>query len=159
MDDAEAFLLLQKKLDEETSYMLLEPGERNTEVAGILKRIQDVMAQENRTIRVVEVNGELVGYIELVGGNVHRNRHTAYIVVGIRSNNRGMGLGTQLFTKGEAWARCHGIHRLELTVMVHNHAAIALYKKMGFHIEGTKRHSLKVDGQYVDEYYMAKLLD
>ena len=31
-------------------------------------------------------------------------------------------------------------------------------KKMGFEIEGTKRDSLRVDGVYVDEYYMAKLL-
>jgi Acetyltransferases, including N-acetylases of ribosomal proteins len=46
--------------------------------------------------------------------------------------------------------------RLELTVMVHNERAIALYKKMGFEIEGTKKRSMRIDGQYVDEYYMAK---
>ena len=42
--------------------------------------------------------------------------------------------------------------------MVHNERAIRLYKKMGFEIEGTKKHSLFVNGQYVDEYYMAKIL-
>jgi RimJ/RimL family protein N-acetyltransferase len=40
--------------------------------------------------------------------------------------------------------------------MVHNERAIALYKKMGFEIEGTKKRSMRIDGQYVDEYYMAK---
>ena len=30
---------------------------------------------------------------------------------------------------------------------------------MGFVIEGTKRDSLLVDGSYVDEYYMAKLIN
>jgi RimJ/RimL family protein N-acetyltransferase len=29
---------------------------------------------------------------------------------------------------------------------------------MGFEIEGTKRDSLIVDGEYVDELYMAKIL-
>lgn len=43
--------------------------------------------------------------------------------------------------------------------MSHNKAGVALYKKQGFEIEGTKRHSLLVNGQFVDEYYMAKLLD
>lgn len=43
--------------------------------------------------------------------------------------------------------------------MTHNLAGIALYKKMGFEIEGRKRHSLRVNGAYVDEYYMSKLLD
>jgi hypothetical protein len=30
---------------------------------------------------------------------------------------------------------------------------------MGFEIEGVKRRSLKVKGAYVNEYYMAKILD
>jgi RimJ/RimL family protein N-acetyltransferase len=42
--------------------------------------------------------------------------------------------------------------------MVHNEAALALYKKMGFEIEGRKKHSLLINGTYVDEYCMAKLL-
>jgi len=42
--------------------------------------------------------------------------------------------------------------------MTHNKAGIALYKKRGFEIEGTKRHSMLVNSHYVDEYYMAKLL-
>jgi RimJ/RimL family protein N-acetyltransferase len=53
----------------------------------------------------------------------------------------------------------HSIHRLELTVMTHNEAGIALYRRPGFEIEGVKKQSLLMDGQYVDEYYMAKLLE
>ncbi|NMB90388.1 MAG: GNAT family N-acetyltransferase, partial [Chloroflexi bacterium] len=51
-----------------------------------------------------------------------------------------------------------GIHRLELTVMTHNQRALALYRKMGFEIEGTLRHNMRVDGVYVDEYSLAQLL-
>ena len=51
------------------------------------------------------------------------------------------------------------MHGLELTVMTHNTAGIALYKKQGFAIEGTKRHSLLINGQFIDEFYMSKLLD
>jgi RimJ/RimL family protein N-acetyltransferase len=42
--------------------------------------------------------------------------------------------------------------------MIHNEAAIALYKKIDFEIEGRKQHSLVINGSYVDEYCMAKLL-
>jgi len=45
-----------------------------------------------------------------------------------------------------------------LTVVTQNKAGLSLYKKMGFEIEGTKRDSLFIDGKYVDEYYMSKLL-
>jgi RimJ/RimL family protein N-acetyltransferase len=51
-----------------------------------------------------------------------------------------------------------GIQRLELTVRVDNAAAIHLYQRMGYEIEGTKRRSLLVDGEFVDELYMARLL-
>jgi RimJ/RimL family protein N-acetyltransferase len=59
----------------------------------------------------------------------------------------------------EDWARRVGLHRLELTVMPHNERAIALYQKRGFSIEGEISHSLYIDGEYVDEFLMAKIVD
>jgi RimJ/RimL family protein N-acetyltransferase len=58
----------------------------------------------------------------------------------------------------DTWAREQHVHRLELSVMVHNTRGVGLYKKMGFEVEGVKRDSLFVDGAYVDEYYMGKLI-
>jgi outer membrane protease len=43
--------------------------------------------------------------------------------------------------------------------MTHNEAGIALYRRRRFEIEGIKKHSLLVGSQYVDEYYMARLLE
>ena len=40
-----------------------------------------------------------------------------------------------------------------------NERALDLYKKMGFKIEGLKEKSMIVDGKYVDEYYMGKIID
>lgn len=42
--------------------------------------------------------------------------------------------------------------------MCHNEAALHLYEKNGFQREGIKKNSMVVNGQFVDEYYMAKLL-
>src|SRR5260221_13446934 len=53
----------------------------------------------------------------------------------------------------------HAIHHLELAVMTHNEAGIALYRRRGIEIEGIKKHYLHVGGRYVDEYYMARLLE
>jgi RimJ/RimL family protein N-acetyltransferase len=63
-----------------------------------------------------------------------------------------------LFQTCEDWARAQGLHRLELTVMTNNHLGIALYKKMGFQIEGTAPDALRVDGEYVALHYMSKLI-
>ena len=93
-----------------------------------------------------------------MGGNAKRNKHSVYLVIGILAQYRGLGIGTKLFEQLEKWAKEQNIHRLELTVVTRNEAGLRLYKKMGFEIEGTKRHSLYIDGKFVDEYYMSKLL-
>ena len=42
--------------------------------------------------------------------------------------------------------------------MYHNARACALYHACGFEVEGVKRNTMRVDGAYVDEYVMAKLI-
>lgn len=156
--DADAFLHLCLRLDAETTFMMLEPGERAQDLSAQRARIAAIVASDREQTWVAEHEGTLVGYLGVRGGAFRRNQHSASIVIGILQSSAGQGIGTQLFTTLEAWAQKRRLHRLELTVMVHNQRAIRLYQKMGFVIEGTKQHSLCVDGVYVDEYYMAKLL-
>jgi putative acetyltransferase len=47
--------------------------------------------------------------------------------------------------------------RIELRVYVDNAAAITLYEKFGFEVEGTHRRLAFRDGEYVDAYSMARL--
>jgi RimJ/RimL family protein N-acetyltransferase len=156
-DDSQNFLDLCHTLDRETQFMLFEPGERTTTVEEQRQRIRNLHA--GQLIWVAEEDGRLVGFLAAFGGNFRRNRHSAYIVIGILQAFTGRGLGKQLFMEIEKWARRQGIHRLELTVMAHNERGVRLYRKMGFEMEGIRKHSLKVNGEYVDEYAMAKLLD
>ncbi|MCD8510991.1 MAG: GNAT family N-acetyltransferase [Bacillus sp. (in: Bacteria)] len=157
--DAANFLAMNKQLDEETSFMLYEPGERKISLEQQQTMIERTIAQETSNIWVAETSdGMLAGFLALFGNNLLRNRHSAYIVIGILQDHQGQGLGKNLFQTMEEWARSKAIHRLELTVMKHNHRALQLYLKMGFEIEGVKRDSLKVNGEYVDEYYLSKLI-
>jgi RimJ/RimL family protein N-acetyltransferase len=100
----------------------------------------------------------LVGYLMAIGGSVKRTRHSAYLVVGILKDFRGQGVGTALFQSVVEWAKNHVVSRLELTAVTSNTAGIALYRKSGFEIEGTKRNSLIINGELHNEYYMSKLL-
>lgn len=155
--DSENFLLLCRSLDHETEFMMLEPGERTITVEEQHQRIKNVLSTDNQMIFVADEN-RLVGFLGAYGGGFKRNRHSAYIVTGILQEYAGRGLGTQFFQSVEEWAIAHNIHRLELTVMCHNERAVHLYKKVGFVVEGIKKDSLRINDQYVDEYYMAKIL-
>jgi RimJ/RimL family protein N-acetyltransferase len=156
--DAAPLLTLRRQLDRETAFMMIEPDERMATVDDQRAELEDIASRDNATLLVADAGDRLAGLLEIDGGVFRRNRHSAGIVIGVLTAFAGQGIGTRLFDTAETWARNHGIHRLELTVMTHNEAAIALYSRRGFQPEGIRRHSLLVDGQYVDEYLMAKLL-
>jgi RimJ/RimL family protein N-acetyltransferase len=156
--DAVGLLALKKRLDRETSFMLLEPDERTEDSADVAADLSSVASAANCIVVVAEAAGRLVGYAEARGGRFRRNRVTAYVVMGVLEAVRGQGMGSGLLRELELWAPAHGIHRLELTVMVHNHRARRMYERMGFAVEGRRRECLLVHGHPVDELYMAKLL-
>lgn len=157
-DDAAALIGLKQRLDRETSFMLLELGERDMSVRALSGRLEEAARSGNSAVILAEMAGELVGYVEVTGGEFRRNHTTGYIVIGVLAAASGKGLGTGLLEEAKRWAAAHGLHRLELTVMAHNYRAIGLYKRMGFVVEGRRSECLFVDGQFVDELYMAMLL-
>ena len=156
--DAAAFNKLLSQLETESPHMLLEAGERDTTEKEQMEEIQHMLASDNQTIFIFEDGAELVGWCGAFGEKYRRTRHTILLAVGILEAYRKRGLGTRLFETMEAWAKKRGIRRMELLVQTNNKAGIALYRKMGFQIEGTKRGSYQIDGKYLDEYLMAKML-
>ncbi|PIC57965.1 GNAT family N-acetyltransferase [Sporosarcina sp. P12(2017)] len=157
--DAEKLSNLIQQVEASSEYMLWEAGEREIEDERQKKMIERMKDSNNFTILVAEnKNNELVGYLFAIGVDAKRNKHSAYIVVGISENYRGQGVGSKLFKELEQWATQHSIRRLELTVVTGNQAGLSLYKKMGFEVEGIKRHSLFINDEFVDEYYMAKII-
>jgi RimJ/RimL family protein N-acetyltransferase len=157
-DDAAAFVDLLREVEQDASFMLFERGERKTTVEEQRERIEKMERDRHSRIFVAERSGELIGYLIAIGGQAKRNNHSVYLVIGIRKEDQGRGVGSALFIELEKWANDHHIHRLELNVVTRNEAGLALYRKAGFEVEGLKRHSLVIDDEFVDEYYMSKLL-
>ncbi|NUR93201.1 MAG: GNAT family N-acetyltransferase [Nonomuraea sp.] len=143
-EDAPALLELQRVLDRESTFMLLEPGERGS-VAEVPGEPSFLLLDEGGYVQV-----EVLPYV--------RARRTGYVVMGVRSSHGGQGLGRRLLEAAAEQARTRGLWRLELTVMAHNRRAIGLYLGVGFQVEGLRRAALEVEGVRVDEYYMGMLL-
>jgi RimJ/RimL family protein N-acetyltransferase len=156
--DAASLLRLKQRLDQETSFMLLEVGERGTAVQALGRQLESMARAGNSVVIVAEIRGDLAGYVELTGGAFRRNRATAEVVIGVVADASGRGVGAGLLQEAKRWAAMHGLHRLELTVMAHNRRAVDLYERSGFSVEGRRAQSLLIDGRFVDELYMATLL-
>jgi putative acetyltransferase len=90
--------------------------------------------------------------------NNPRRRHVGQIGMAVRDDWQGRGAGTALMQAAVDLAdKWLNLSRLELEVYTDNEAAIGLYKKFGFTIEGTLIRFAYRDGQYVDAYCMARL--
>ena len=85
------------------------------------------------------------------------NSHCGTLGVGLLPEFRGKGIGRQLMQRTIEAAFAFGLTRIELTVREGNANAIALYKSLGFEIEGLHRNAVCIDGQYENLYSMALL--
>lgn len=157
--DAAALIAHRRALMAETPFMLYEAGELDKTQDDERSRIRRLAARGNSIVLVATDGQDLVGNLTAVGGEVRRLRHSATLALGVASSHWGRGIGGQLLSAAVAWSAGAGLHRLELTVHTRNLRALGLYLRHGFQVEGVRRHSLLVDGSYVDEYLMSRLGD
>ena len=106
---------------------------------------------------VALLDGRLVGTAG-VHPDKGRRSHVGGIGMCVHDEFQRRGIGAALLAALiEAADRWFNLRRLELAVYVDNEPAIALYKKFGFVIEGTRRQDAFRDGAFVDSYMMARL--
>jgi L-phenylalanine/L-methionine N-acetyltransferase len=87
-----------------------------------------------------------------------RRAHVRGLGISVAKNWQGQGIGQLLMEAALHWAdHWAGILRIELTVLVDNARAIALYERHGFAREGTMRGHILRDGVYADTLMMARL--
>lgn len=158
INDSESFLGLMLRLDNESQFMMYEPGERKTTLVQMNERIQSLEPSSGVILGAFE-DGNIVGFVSLDRGFANRIRHIGYIVIGVINEASGKGIGATLLKSIDKWAIEHDVKKLELTVMSHNEKAHNLYLRSGYINEGIKRKSIQINGEFYDEYYMGKLLD
>jgi RimJ/RimL family protein N-acetyltransferase len=157
-EDAPALLALQHRLDAQSSFMLLEPGEREQAPGRLRARLQDQARTGSFDLVAADELGDLAGWLSVEVLPFRRARQTGYLVIGVDAAAAGRGVGGDLLVAAAREARDRGLRRLELTVMTDNVRALGLYLRSGFQVEGLRRHALVRDGAVIDEYYLGKLL-
>lgn len=107
---------------------------------------------------VAIVDERVVGMAHVATSHRPRRRHAGAIGISVQADWQGKGLGTELMRAivdlVDNWLN---LTRLELEVYADNEAAIHLYERFGFEVEGTLRQHAFRDGRYVDSKMMGRL--
>ncbi len=157
IEDAKQFLELTKITDAETPFLYFEENERKTTLEEQVKYIKD--GQEKGFVSLIAVtNDTLIAYVLGFTFEVKRRKHCMSIAIAVLQEYSGKGIGTKLLTELIEQGIKKGFTRFELDVSVNNPIAINLYKKMGFVIEGERENSYKIDGDFDNDYIMAKII-
>ena len=121
-------------------------------------RFEKYSPDSHHLVAVVEETQKVVGNLGLHRITRARRSHVGQLGMAVHDDYQGQGVGTKLMAAAIDLAdNWFNITRLELDVFVDNQAAVHLYKKFGFEIEGTLRNYAFRNGEYVDTYAMARL--
>ncbi len=101
---------------------------------------------------------QLGGWLELRRLQPRRLAHVAVLTLAVAKRWRRRGLGSRLLDRADPWARQVGVAKLQLSVRAGNEAAIALYVKQGFVLEGREVRQVRTEAGYGDNLLMAKFL-
>src|ERR1041384_6391717 len=108
---------------------------------------------------VAVVDERIVGMVSIdTFPNRPRRKHAGEIGISVHEEWQGKGVGAALMRAildlADNWLN---LTRIELEVFADNEAAIHLYERFGFEVEGTLRQHAFRDGQFVDSTMMARL--
>jgi len=109
----------------------------------------------------------IVGYtgprscVEILVDGLRRLEYRGYDSAGvaIQAGWRDAGLGRAMMERVLEWMRDRQFRKACLSVFSTNARAIALYRKLGFEVEGVRKRQFRVRDTWVDEVLMAKGLE
>jgi len=138
--------------------VLAIPSERIQKSVDAISNLDANVHQFVATVNDQEGSERVIGCASLYVFASPRLRHSAGVGIVVHKEYQGNGAGQKLMEAlldmADNWLM---LVRVELTVYTDNERAIRLYKKMGFESEGIKRKAAIRNGQYADEYMMARI--
>ena len=158
--DASVILSLFREVVSEGVFMVTSVDELSRSVFEQEKLIELYQETPNSCYLIGRVDGKIVGVASIWGGELLRTRHVGVLEIYLKPEYRGFGIGIVFMERLLQWAGENPVlEKLTLSVFHDNEAAIRLYEKLGFSIEGRAVGDFKEEnGDLRDRLLMAKWL-
>ncbi len=156
ISDAENLLATLKKYISDSAFIPKTSNEIISTVEQERDWISSFIQKDNSLLLVAEFENEIIGNIDLTGNPRIMMQHTAIIGMGMLTDWRNVGLGTEFMKSSIDWAKENPmLELLLLQVYCENISAIYLYKKMGFKENGIVENYFKNGAEYHDNLMMS----
>lgn len=117
------------------------------------------LLEPSRSLYLVAAQEDgLAGWLELHRLPPKKMHHVAVLTLAVARPYRQRGVAGRLLGQAYGWAQGVGVKKLQLNVRAHNRAALALYEREGFGLEGRERAQVCDAGVFEDNLLMAKFL-
>lgn len=158
--DAKKMIEYVNQISIESDNLTFGEGEFGISIEQEEQFLDRISKQNNALFITAEFEGIIIGNLNFSGGTRPRTEHTGEFGVSVLKDYWGSGLGTELVKFLVDWCKNLGIIRkVNLRVRTDNVAAIHLYKKLGFNVEGVITRDLRINNKFYDTLFMGLLID
>ena len=158
--DAQAMVDYVEHVVGETDFLTFGPGEFGITASQEEAYIEKIQQSDNSLILVAVIEGDIVGILNFAGAARSRVHHQGEMGITVLREYWGLGVGTHLIENLVTWAKAGGIIRkINLRTREDNHRAIALYKRLGFTVQGTMTREFYVSGKFYNSLSMGLEID
>ncbi|MBU1220633.1 GNAT family N-acetyltransferase [Myxococcota bacterium] len=143
----------------ETDFLLTGPEDKPITLEEEIKFINSYYSNTNSLLLCGLWNGEISAVADIKAFSFSRRAHVAEMGISVLKKNWRKRIGFSMMQEVINWAQANTrLSKLSLRVHEQNLGAIALYKKLGFKIEGTLENDLHINNQYFSTVLMGRTL-
>ena len=158
-EEAEAIVAFYNAVGGETSYLSFEKDEYPLDVPAQKQAILALEGDPINAMVLAMAGGEIAGIATISSSHKIKSRHNGELGIVVAQKYQGRGIGTELIRRLTDWARGNGVTtKLSLRTRADNVAAVQLYLRLGFTVEGCLKGDTLLNGQYYDTYWMGMML-
>lgn len=155
LSDAEDIIKYAKQIIVKGEYIQKEHERSLDEEKDFIREMQT----KGNMYMGVQIDGEVVGIARVIKDDLRMKMHTGVFRTWLSDSAQGKGIGKKMIEYTLEWCRLNELKKLWLTVFSSNKIAHHIYTKYGFITEGVQKDQLFINGEYMDEIFMAYFFD
>ena len=157
-EDAALFPQFQEQIAHESTHTLQIPG-RTFDPEKLISNWQRSPSKD--LFLGAFHNNNIIGSASLHSTLPHHPwvKHSAKFGMMVLKNFWGQGVGRKLLEILHDFSDQCGYSRIEAYVRTKNIRAVKMYLKSGYEIEGTRKNAAYINGHFVDEFHIARILE